>query len=178
MKKCEKCGTSWDAPVEDCPRCGPRTGDRDRLWNLLCDIVAADDVNSGAEPSISVLYRSIDEARQYLRSGAPEPLDQQTETLRYLREQHAALMKRVEHYTSAGNGAPGFVEQIQRDLRAIEATMRGILAPLSETKPNKHAVTHKMYEAGLRYLKGRGTTWDVTDLYLAMEDERVKGETE
>jgi hypothetical protein len=45
-------------------------------------------------------------------------------------------------------------------------------------KPKGHAVTQQMYEAGLRYLNGRGTAWCCTDLYLAMEAERVKGEAE
>ena len=49
------------------------------------------------------------------------------ETLRYLREQHAAILKRVEHYTTPGHGAPGFVQQLQADLRGIEATMRSIV---------------------------------------------------
>jgi hypothetical protein len=37
-----------------------------------------------------------------------------------------------------------------------------------------HPVTQEMYEAGLKYLHGRGTAWCCTDLYLAMEDERVR----
>jgi hypothetical protein len=36
-----------------------------------------------------------------------------------------------------------------------------------------HAVTQQMYEAGMRYLRWKGTAWCVTDLYLAMDDTRV-----
>jgi hypothetical protein len=44
-------------------------------------------------------------------------------------------------------------------------------------QPKGHAVTQQMYEAGMKYLHGRGTAWCCTDLYLAMEAQRVKGET-
>jgi hypothetical protein len=44
-------------------------------------------------------------------------------------------------------------------------------------EPQQHAVTQQMYEAGMKYLHGRGTAWCCTDLYLAMEAQRVKGET-
>lgn len=33
---------------------------------------------------------------------------------------HAEISKRVDHFTSPGHGAPGFVEQLQHDLRGIE----------------------------------------------------------
>lgn len=55
--------------------------------------------------------------------------DERAETARYLRNQHAAILKRVEHYTTSGNGALAFVQQLQADLRGIEATMQAILAP-------------------------------------------------
>lgn len=41
----------------------------------------------------------------------------------------------------------------------------------------KHAVTQEMYEAGLRYLNVKGNGWCVTDLYLAMEEERCQPQT-
>lgn len=63
----------------------------------------------------------------------PGSRSERDETLRYLRGQHAAVMKRIEHYTTDGNGAPGFVEQLQRDARGIEASMQAILCtPVSE----------------------------------------------
>lgn len=48
------------------------TAPRSALYKLLADIIAADDMNSGAEPSQSVLDRAIDEARSFL-SGLSEP---------------------------------------------------------------------------------------------------------
>ena len=56
------------------------------------------------------------------------------------------------------------------DERLLEASC----APRSSSAAPKHAVTQKMYEAGMKYLRGRGTAWCCTDLYLAMEDQRVK----
>ncbi|HKI61776.1 MAG TPA: hypothetical protein VKA31_05735 [Mariprofundaceae bacterium] len=53
--------------------------------------------------------------------------------LKYLRDQHAAISKRVEDYTTEGRGAPGFVEQLQRDLRGIEQAMVQILSSPSGT---------------------------------------------
>ena len=49
-------------------------------------------------------------------------------TLRYLRDRHAKISKRIDYYTSSGYGAPGFVEQLQRDLRGIEETLVKILS--------------------------------------------------
>jgi hypothetical protein len=43
------------------------SGEWDRLMDLLENIVDADDANSGAEPSVSVLDRAIEEARRYVR---------------------------------------------------------------------------------------------------------------
>ena len=60
-------------------------------------------------------------------------MTERDETIRYLREQHAAILKRVEHYTTEGNGAPGFVAALQDDLRGIEATLAKILsAPVGD----------------------------------------------
>lgn len=45
------------------------------------------------------------------------------DTTRYLREQHRAVMKRIELYTTPGHGAPGFVADLQQDARALEAAL-------------------------------------------------------
>lgn len=37
-----------------------------------------------------------------------------------LRDRYRELCERFDHYTSPGNGAPGFAEAISKELRAIE----------------------------------------------------------
>ena len=48
-------------------------------------------------------------------------------------------LKRVEHYTTAGNGAPGFVQCLQTDLRGIEATIQKVLAATAAHEPGCEA---------------------------------------
>lgn len=45
---------------------------------------------------------------------------------RHLLSRHKELCSRFDHYTSPGNGAPGFVETIQRELRCIELALVAI----------------------------------------------------
>lgn len=55
----------------------------------------------------------------------------------YLLERHKELSARFDLFTSPGNGCPGFVQQIQLELRAIEASMKAlaaISAPTPEAK--------------------------------------------
>lgn len=50
------------------------------------------------------------------------------ETVRHLLQAHRELSERVRHYTSPGHGAPGFVSQLQNDLRGIEGALVGLCA--------------------------------------------------
>ena len=58
------------------------------------------------------------------RMAAADPNGYATATaIGYLCARHAAISARIDQYTSPGHGAPGFVEQLQRDLRGIEEAM-------------------------------------------------------
>ena len=87
-------------------------------------------------------------------------------TLRYLREQHAALLKRIDHFASPGHGAPGFVEQLQRDARGIEATLQAILcAPVAEEKPPSQEV--RFAQAFMAACDSEGTYFGMQPTYEA-----------
>ena len=75
--------------------------------------------------------------------------DERAVTVRYLRERHTDILKRVEKYTTPGHGAPGFVQQLQADLRGIEATMKAILC---ESSAVAFQATHQHAEGGMYQL--------------------------
>jgi len=47
--------------------------------------------------------------------------------LDYLLERHKAVSKLVEKYATPGHGAPGAVEEFQRELRGLEQSMVAVL---------------------------------------------------
>lgn len=89
-------------------------------------------------------------------------------------------MKRTGGQTPLTRSAAAFPSDYRRVLEASNLPVEVATAIADRLDkcggPNdegKHAVTDKMYRAGLNYIIGRGTAWCVTDLYLAMEDVRV-----
>jgi hypothetical protein len=48
--------------------------------------------------------------------------------LDYLIERHKHVSALMEKYASPGNGAPGSVQEFQRELRGLEQSMAAILA--------------------------------------------------
>ena len=75
----------------------------------------------------------------------------------------------LECAKSWANNSSSFGDSLIASMLAREVLRLNAVA--SETA--KHAVTQQMYDAGMKYLHGRGTAWCCTDLYLAMEDARI-----